>query len=121
MLFLFFFFFSSRRRHTRLQGDWSSDVCSSDLIESSRLVAEPLVEWHARVWYIRRSAHAAIVMGQSPSRQSPRVNVTGLPGIIRPELSLRCPSRCCVGPGTPAGGARPAARGRAVGWPMTLC
>src|SRR5256885_2592391 len=27
-----FFFFSSRRRHTRLQGDWSSDVCSSDLM-----------------------------------------------------------------------------------------
>src|SRR5688500_20385952 len=26
-----FFFFSSRRRHTILQGDWSSDVCSSDL------------------------------------------------------------------------------------------
>src|SRR5256885_10308580 len=25
------YFFSSRRRHTRLQGDWSSDVCSSDL------------------------------------------------------------------------------------------
>src|SRR5574341_506515 len=25
------FFFSSRRRHTRLVGDWSSDVCSSDL------------------------------------------------------------------------------------------
>src|SRR5256885_13224015 len=25
------FFFSSRRRHTRLQCDWSSDVCSSDL------------------------------------------------------------------------------------------
>src|SRR5688500_20155794 len=28
---MFNFFFSSRRRHTRLQGDWSSDVCSSDL------------------------------------------------------------------------------------------
>src|SRR5256885_3672771 len=28
---IYFFFFSSRRRHTRLQGDWSSDVCSSDL------------------------------------------------------------------------------------------
>src|SRR5690348_790937 len=27
-----FFFFSSRRRHTRWTGDWSSDVCSSDLI-----------------------------------------------------------------------------------------
>src|SRR5256885_17035333 len=29
--YLCIFFFSSRRRHTRLQGDWSSDVCSSDL------------------------------------------------------------------------------------------
>src|SRR5437764_10048611 len=28
-----FFFFSSRRRHTRYIGDWSSDVCSSDLRE----------------------------------------------------------------------------------------
>src|SRR2546426_6380505 len=31
-----FFFFSSRRRHTRLQGDWSSDVCSSDLVGLKR-------------------------------------------------------------------------------------
>src|SRR5256885_12342004 len=30
---LLLFFFSSRRRHTRLQGDWSSDVSSSDLRE----------------------------------------------------------------------------------------
>src|SRR6266496_5155843 len=28
----FFFFFSSRRRHTRSLRDWSSDVCSSDLL-----------------------------------------------------------------------------------------
>src|SRR5256885_9696176 len=28
-------FFSSRRRHTRLQGDWSSDVCSSDLQDNA--------------------------------------------------------------------------------------
>src|SRR3989454_94700 len=34
-----FFFFSSRRRHTRLQGDWSSDVCSSDLATLGELVA----------------------------------------------------------------------------------
>src|SRR6266446_505016 len=33
--FIFFFFFSSRRRHTRLQGDWSSDVCSSDLRQTA--------------------------------------------------------------------------------------
>src|SRR6266508_6577318 len=30
--FIFFFFFSSRRRHTRWPRDWSSDVCSSDLL-----------------------------------------------------------------------------------------
>src|SRR5438477_5104129 len=30
---LLVFFFSSRRRHTRLTCDWSSDVCSSDLVE----------------------------------------------------------------------------------------
>src|SRR5258707_9712901 len=31
-LLFFFFFFSSRRRHTRYWRDWSSDVCSSDLV-----------------------------------------------------------------------------------------
>src|SRR5256886_13390782 len=31
-LVLVFFFFSSRRRHTRFDCDWSSDVCSSDLL-----------------------------------------------------------------------------------------
>src|SRR5437588_6746149 len=31
----FFFFFSSRRRHTRSLCDWSSDVCSSDLVHSN--------------------------------------------------------------------------------------
>src|SRR5690606_15425643 len=32
-----FFFFSSRRRHTRFSRDWSSDVCSSDLIDKSKV------------------------------------------------------------------------------------
>src|SRR5947209_17662139 len=31
-MFVLFFFFSSRRRHTRYWRDWSSDVCSSDLV-----------------------------------------------------------------------------------------
>src|SRR3989304_5572985 len=34
MCMRWFFFFSSRRRHTRCSRDWSSDVCSSDLLES---------------------------------------------------------------------------------------
>src|SRR5256886_4227566 len=32
MMLFIIFFFSSRRRHTRFDCDWSSDVCSSDLI-----------------------------------------------------------------------------------------
>src|SRR2546430_12203068 len=35
---MLFFFFSSRRRHTRFDCDWSSDVCSSDLV--SRVVGK---------------------------------------------------------------------------------
>src|SRR5947209_11393735 len=34
-----FFFFSSRRRHTRYWRDWSSDVCSSDLLGVVLVVA----------------------------------------------------------------------------------
>src|SRR3712207_8960887 len=40
------FFFSSRRRHTRYWRDWSSDVCSSDLLaveHHDRLEAVPVV------------------------------------------------------------------------------
>src|SRR5256886_7226030 len=36
-----FFFFSSRRRHTRFDCDWSSDVCSSDLIEKTVQIDVP--------------------------------------------------------------------------------
>src|SRR5256885_8282932 len=45
------FFFSSRRRHTRLQGDWSSDVCSSDLFRNRKRKNGKLEEdgrWCAR-------------------------------------------------------------------------
>src|SRR4051794_41951249 len=46
------FFFSSRRRHTRWTGDWSSDVCSSDLAEWEGWdwisdFGDPIAEHHA--------------------------------------------------------------------------
>src|SRR5690349_23135762 len=41
----FFFFFSSRRRHTRSLRDWSSDVCSSDLM-LHRAIAMTVVLTH---------------------------------------------------------------------------
>src|SRR6266436_8000403 len=43
------FFFSSRRRHTRCSRDWSSDVCSSDLIgivvDDAIVVVENVERW----------------------------------------------------------------------------
>src|SRR5438034_3825570 len=42
------FFFSSRRRHTRSLCDWSSDVCSSDLVAAETvlisMVCRPLTK-----------------------------------------------------------------------------
>src|SRR5256885_3770371 len=69
--FGFFFFFSSRRRHTRLQGDWSSDVCSSDLASSSarssngRRDASPWVlrPTPGQSWPTRASANTAVKPG----------------------------------------------------------
>src|SRR2546430_11060369 len=46
------FFFSSRRRHTRFDCDWSSDVCSSDLLICAAmdrlrpLAAKASIEFH---------------------------------------------------------------------------
>src|SRR5256885_5450580 len=38
-------FFSSRRRHTRFDGDWSSDVCSSDLSSSASRSSSHWLVW----------------------------------------------------------------------------
>src|SRR6266446_1921667 len=46
-----YFFFSSRRRHTILQGDWSSDVCSSDLSCRARSVRRRCVHGHEEERY----------------------------------------------------------------------
>src|SRR6266852_6414964 len=47
MQFLFFFF-SSRRRHTRCYRDWSSDVCSSDLLIGAIAAGYALSSYDAR-------------------------------------------------------------------------
>src|SRR6266481_8350965 len=43
-----YFFFSSRRRHTRWNCDWSSDVCSSDLVGISMggMIAQTVAAHH---------------------------------------------------------------------------
>src|SRR5437867_13290058 len=45
----FFFFFSSRRRHTRSYGDWSSDVCSSDLEQTTGFEPVQVPDWQVSV------------------------------------------------------------------------
>src|SRR5688500_20361668 len=79
------FFFSSRRRHTRLQGDWSSDVCSSDLrrlgsvFDSDHDPAD--CPWHARyggLWCYPPALCAcppAVQIGRASCRE--RVEVWG--------------------------------------------
>src|SRR5690242_21074569 len=47
------FFFSSRRRHTRLTCDWSSDVCSSDLVEVGTSVCSNIKDAKAEVKKLR--------------------------------------------------------------------
>src|SRR5256884_2830759 len=47
---MFCFFFSSRRRHTRCSRDWSSDVCSSDLVllpTDDTAIRRKLDQWFA--------------------------------------------------------------------------
>src|SRR5256885_13846879 len=56
----FIFFFSSRRRHTRLQGDWSSDVCSSDLIDNE--IIAPLESLQEEIYF--NTLHFFDVLGR---------------------------------------------------------
>src|SRR5437763_3303965 len=68
------FFFSSRRRHTRYIGDWSSDVCSSDLVQSSRNPSGHGVRAcdhrHAVLVFVLRDHLGFSRIGRSPRRQS---------------------------------------------------
>src|SRR2546430_10660211 len=63
---LLIFFFSSRRRHTRFDCDWSSDVCSSDLLSKSQI---PLIfvggtmQPETVAEFITRGAYDCIEMG----------------------------------------------------------
>src|SRR5438309_8864595 len=54
LIYIFVFFFSSRRRHTRWNCDWSSDVCSSDLMRFFR----PIMDFSEK-YNILQSAMAA--------------------------------------------------------------
>src|SRR5256885_3166467 len=79
--YLLCFFFSSRRRHTRLQGDWSSDVCSSDLI---RVPAE-----HEFFDYQAKYFDPATVF-DLPARIEPHLVEVLQDGAVRAFRALEC-------------------------------
>src|SRR5256886_10175106 len=81
-MWLIFFFFSSRRRHTRFDCDWSSDVCSSDLLSADFRIKD------AKIYkeFYGDDHPAPDLLGES---------VYGLPEIYRAEISdatlVACP------------------------------
>src|SRR5207248_4977216 len=70
---LVFFFFSSRRRHTRSYGDWSSDVCSSDLGELERAGRPGLLRpgREGAAGPHGRGASGPRTVGQDPAQSAP--------------------------------------------------
>src|SRR5207248_4704293 len=88
--FFFFFFFSSRRRHTRSYGDWSSDVCSSDL-------RRPPACRRAPTWTTPPRSPSAPSGGWCPLRGSrPRRGCSSAPRTSRSEerrVGKECRSR----------------------------
>src|SRR5690606_39494130 len=69
------FFFSSRRRHTRFSRDWSSDVCSSDLLRVGRFpppnhALSALLLWPMRTNLLIRGPRMSTALAHQVS-QSP--------------------------------------------------
>src|SRR5256885_3889522 len=106
------FFFSSRRRHTRLQGDWSSDVCSSDLATNRghvrvaqldklhELADKPL---HVGSWMIARLAAHTPSPPATASAKGAQLNGRPFPATASAEgaqfnvpPSLACMVPCCA-------------------------
>src|SRR5690606_2683445 len=74
-----YFFFSSRRRHTRFSRDWSSDVCSSDLMQTQEITN--LVSARAKtddmgmnIRTTREGANQKVVINAQPTAKTKKSN-----------------------------------------------
>src|SRR5438067_13228882 len=81
------FFFSSRRRHTRSKRDWSSDVCSSDLIDMLASMATGHASFgtiHARSprGALKQLATFAAMAEEHPSRDAVADLVAGTVEVV---------------------------------------
>src|SRR5688500_19952945 len=93
----FFFFFSSRRRHTRLQGDWSSDVCSSDL-KTPLILALALSALIAVAPALAQQPKTSALINEELDKITEPLQLSGtLPQALRSEerrVGKECRSRC---------------------------
>src|SRR2546429_4442868 len=82
------FFFSSRRRHTRCSRDWSSDVCSSDLPETTVVFGScrRVRQFVMRASFFHGAAKwfAQVLHGQRRSARGFRQN-TQVAALVRPD------------------------------------
>src|SRR5207248_9939668 len=87
---LFLFFFSSRRRHTRSYGDWSSDVCSSDLASpiSQVLIEESVLGWGEFELEVMRDRADNVVIVCSIENLDPMGVHTGDSVCVAPQQRL---------------------------------
>src|SRR5260370_10463458 len=95
------FFFSSRRRHTIFKCDWSSDVCSSDLMsEQMNTILETISSPPWAKKSSPRSCSSARTCGSLISRSyvknAPRLDHLAMPN-SRPYPRIRSPVRLCSG------------------------
>src|SRR5256885_7367903 len=108
-----YFFFSSRRRHTRLQGDWSSDVCSSDLYHYPQesvlpgMDARQTLAWHT--WQGAAGRYSEGISQKGRQQMHNEVELISLCGYEKYFLTLpdivrfaRRPDIPCPGPGSAA-------------------
>src|SRR5260370_41298516 len=101
-----FFFFSSRRRHTRFKCDWSSDVCSSDLVLSrARSPSKESVAHRRHIFFF----NLTLWRGTHERQATPELHVCGrrnghalLPGASQ-ERKRDQKSSCFVPPSASAG------------------
>src|SRR5256886_10313449 len=87
------FFFSSRRRHTRFDCDWSSDVCSSDLlliISHGKIVADGPVD------RLIQQAEGAVEISVEVAGAGVAEALGQLPGVRRVEPGRAADGRVAV-------------------------
>src|SRR6267154_3613336 len=66
------FFFSSRRRHTRWTGDWSSDVCSSDLKQMMLAVVQ---QPEGTAYAFRQAVTGVEIAGKTGTAETGKVSL----------------------------------------------